>query len=62
MKNILKLTEIVIERIRVKTQKLSIRAMGKKCNNIESQFPSIIVLSKSKSDMEKCNLFLEDYD
>jgi hypothetical protein len=36
--------------------------LGKKCNNQESQFPSIVELSKSESNLENCNLFLEDYD
>jgi hypothetical protein len=36
--------------------------LGKKYNNQESQFPSIVEPSKSESNMEICNLFLEDYD
>jgi hypothetical protein len=54
-KNSYKLIEIIIERINVKTQKLSIRTLGKKCNNKESQFPSIIKMSKNESDLEDCN-------
>jgi hypothetical protein len=46
-----KLIEIVIESIDVKTQKLSIRTLGKRCNNKESQFPSIIKMSKSENDL-----------
>ncbi len=46
----------------MKTQKLSLRMLGKRHNNKESQFPYIVQLSKSESDLEDCNLFLEDYD
>jgi hypothetical protein len=61
-KNNFELTEIVVERISVKTQKLSIKTFGKRCNSKNSQFPSIIKLFKSKSDLENCNLLLKDYN
>jgi hypothetical protein len=44
-----------------KQKKLSIRTLEKRCNNKESQFPSIVKLSKNKSNLED-NLFLKDYD
>ncbi len=43
----------------MKTQKLNIRTLK---NNKEFQFPSIIELSKSESDLEDCNMFFDDYD
>lgn len=46
----------------MKTQKLNIRTLRKRNNNKESQFPSIIELSKSESDLEDCNMFFDDYD
>jgi hypothetical protein len=36
--------------------------MNKKWDNIDSQLPSIVDMSKSESDLEECNLSLEDYD
>jgi hypothetical protein len=36
--------------------------LGKKWDSIESKFPSIAHLSKSESDLEKWNMFPEDYD
>jgi hypothetical protein len=36
--------------------------MGKKCNSTKSQFPSIVELFESESNVEECNLFLEDYN
>ncbi len=36
--------------------------MGKKCNNTNSQFPSIVELFESESNVEECNLFHEDYN
>jgi len=35
---------------------------GKKWDSIDSQFPSIVDMSKSESDLEECNLFPKDYD
>jgi hypothetical protein len=61
-KNNSKLVETIVERFSVKTQKLSIRMLGKKCNSKKSQFPSIIKMSKSENDLEDCNLFPKDYD
>jgi hypothetical protein len=55
-------TKIIIKRISVKIQKLSIRTLGKKCNNKKSQFPFVVELFEIKSDLEDCNLFLEDYN
>jgi hypothetical protein len=46
----------------VKTQNLNIKMLGKNLNNKESWFPYIIELSESESNLEDCNLFLEDYD
>jgi hypothetical protein len=54
------LIEIVVEGINVKTQKLNIRMLGKRCNSKMSQFPSIVQLFESKSDLEDYNMFLED--
>jgi hypothetical protein len=31
--------------------------MGKKCNSTKSQFPSIVELFESESNVEECNLF-----
>lgn len=61
-KNILGMAEILIERMRMETQELSRRTMGKKWDNIDSQFPFIINQSKSKNSLKQCNLFPEDYD
>jgi hypothetical protein len=35
--------------------------LGKRRNNKESQFPSIVKLSKSESDLKDRNMFLKDY-
>jgi len=48
-KNILEMIEILIERMKVETQELSRRTMGKKWDNIYSQFPFIINLSESEN-------------
>jgi len=56
------LTKIVVERINVKTQKLSIRTLEKRSYRKEFQFPSIIKLFENESDLEDYNMFLEDYD
>jgi len=48
-KNILEMIEILIERMKVETQELSRRTMGKKWDKIYSQFPFIINLSESKN-------------
>jgi len=48
-KNILEMIEILIERMKVETQELHRRTMGKKWDNIYSQFPFIINLSESKN-------------
>jgi hypothetical protein len=48
-KNILEMIEIHIERMKVETQELSRRTMGKKWDNIYSQFPFIINLSESEN-------------
>jgi len=48
-KNILEMIEILIKSVKVETQELSRRTMGKKWDNIYSQFPFIINLSKSKN-------------
>jgi hypothetical protein len=34
----------------------------KKWDNVDSQFPSIINMFESESNLEECNMFLEDYD
>jgi len=47
-KNILEMIEILIERMKVETQELSRKMMGKKWDNIYSQFPFIINLSTSE--------------
>ncbi len=52
MKNILEMIEILIERMKVETQELSRRTMGKKWDNIYSQFPFIINLFESKNWVE----------
>ncbi len=57
-----KLIEIAVERISVKTQKLSIRTMDKRRNIIESKFPSRLKLFERESDLVDCNMFLEDSD
>jgi len=44
--------EILIERMKVETQELSRRTMGKKWDNIYSQFPFIINLFESKNWVE----------
>jgi len=54
--------ETLVERILVETQKLRISMKGKKCKSKESQFSSIVKLSDDKSNVEECNMFLEDYD
>jgi hypothetical protein len=61
-KNNSKLVETIIKRISVKTQKLSIRMLGKRCNSKESQFPSIIKMSKIENNLEDFNLFPKHYD
>jgi hypothetical protein len=61
-KNILEVIKIFIERMRVETLELSRRTMGKKWNSINSQFPSIVDMSKSKNDLEECNIFPKDYN
>ncbi len=61
-RNSSQLIETIVKRISVKTQKLSLRTLGKRHNNKESQFPYIVQLSKRESDMEDCNMFLEDYN
>jgi hypothetical protein len=48
MKNILEMTEILIERMRVETQELSRRTMGRKWDSIDSRFPFIVNLFESK--------------
>jgi len=48
-KNILEMIEILIERMKVETQELRRRTMGKKWDNIYSQFPFIINLFESKN-------------
>ncbi len=58
----LEMIEIFVERMRVETRELSRRTMGKKWNSINSQFPSIVDMSKSKNDLEKCNIFPKDYN
>jgi hypothetical protein len=61
-RDIFKLIEIIVERISVTTQKLSIAMLEKinKCK--ESNFPSKLELFKSKSDSTDCNVFLEVFD
>ncbi len=60
--NILELTLTIIEKMKVEIWKLNIRMMGKKCNSTKSQFPSIVELFESKSNVEECNLFPKDYN
>ncbi len=56
------LIEIVVERISVKTQKISIRTLEKSSNNKESKFPCRFKLSKIENFLVDCNLFPKDYD
>jgi hypothetical protein len=62
MKNILEATKILIEMMRLGTRELRKRATGKKWDNANSQFASIVNLFENESDLEECNLFPEDYD
>ncbi len=57
-----KLTKIVVERIIVETQKLSMRMLENKPSSKEFKFPSMLKLFESKNNMVDCNLFHEDYD
>ncbi len=46
----LEVTKILVDRMRVETQELSRRMTSKKWYNTNSQFPSIVDLSKSKNN------------
>jgi hypothetical protein len=54
-----KLTEIVVERISVKIEKLSIKMLENRYNNKECKFPSMFKQLKNESDY---NMFPKDYD
>jgi hypothetical protein len=56
------LTETMVERISMKTQKLNIRTLEKRNNNKKSKFPSRFELFESENNMVDCNMFLEDYN
>jgi hypothetical protein len=57
-----KLIEILVKRINVKTQKLSINILEKTHNNKEFKFPSMLKLFESESNLVDYNIFHEDYD
>jgi len=59
-KNILESNEILIERMKVETNKIEEQWI--KLDSRNSQFPSIVDLFESKNNLKECNLFLEDYD
>ncbi len=56
------LTKIIIERINVKTQKLSIKTLEEKHNNKKFKFPSMFKLFESESDLVDYNLLPKDYN
>ncbi len=61
--NSFELIKTVVKRINMKKKrKKSIRMLEKICNINESQFPSIVELSKNESNLEDYNLFPEDYN
>ncbi len=61
-RNSFELIKTVVKRINVKKKKKSIRTLEKRCNINESQFPSIVELSKNESNLEDYNLFPKDYN
>jgi hypothetical protein len=54
------LTKKMVERISVKTKKLSIRTLKKKNNSKESKFPSKPKF-ESENNVVDCNMFVKDY-
>jgi len=61
-KNNSKLAKTIVKGLSSRKKKLSIKTLGKLCNNKESQFPSIVEPSKSENNLENCNLFPKGYN